>query len=104
MLTDAEAEVIRLRTVLRDLVALSALPAAWIGRDPATVAAGLADTLIGLLRLDFAFVRLRDPSGAGAVSAARGNGWKTFPEWLDRHLAPSGSLSDKEIVPDVDGD
>jgi len=104
MLSDADAEVIRLRTVLRDLVALSALPAAWIGREPATVVAGLADTLIGLLRLDFAFVRLRDPSGAGAVSAARGNGWKTFPDWLDLNLAPSGSLSDKEIIPDVDGD
>jgi PAS domain S-box-containing protein len=104
MLSDTDAEVIRLRTVLRDLVALSALPAAWIGKDPAAVVAGLADTLIGLLRLDFAFVRLRDPSGAGAVTVTRGDGWATFPEWLDRHLATSGSLSDKEIIPDVDGD
>ncbi|HEV7640984.1 MAG TPA: histidine kinase [Gaiellaceae bacterium] len=101
---DADAEVIRLRTVLRDLVALSALPAAWVGKDPAAVAAGLADTLIGLLGLEFAFVRLRDPSGAGAVTVARGNGWKTFPEWLDRHLNASGSLADRELVPDVDGD
>jgi signal transduction histidine kinase/PAS domain-containing protein len=105
MLSDADAdvEVIRLRTVLRDLVALSGLPAAWIGKDPAAVAAGLADTLIGLLGLDFAFVRLRDPSGAGAITVTRGNGWRTFPEWLNRHLATSGSLSDKEIIPDVDG-
>jgi signal transduction histidine kinase len=98
--TDAE---IPGRTVLRDLVALSTIPAAWVGRDPPAVAAGLADTLIGLLQLDFAFVRLCDPSGAGAVDVTRGNGWKRFPEWLERHPAKSGRLSAKEILPDVGG-
>jgi signal transduction histidine kinase len=103
MLVETDAEILRLRTVLRDLVALSAIPAAWIGREPPAVAAGLADTLVGLLQLDFAFVRLRDPSGAGAVDVTRGNAWETFPEWLERRLARSVRLSGKEIVPDVGG-
>ena len=46
-------EIARLRTALRDLVALSTIPAAWVGREPATIAAGLADVLVGSLRLDF---------------------------------------------------
>jgi signal transduction histidine kinase/PAS domain-containing protein len=98
MLTDTDGEVLRLRGVLRDLVALFAIPAAWIGREPAAVAAGLADALIELLHLDFAFVRLRDPSGAGAVDVTRGHASTTFPDWLERHLAMSGRLSGKEII------
>jgi signal transduction histidine kinase len=95
------AETLGQRAVLRDLVALSTIPAAWVGREPPAVADGLADTLIGLLNLDFAFVRLCDPSGAGAVDVTRGNAWKRFPEWLQRHLAKSGRLSGKEIIPNV---
>jgi signal transduction histidine kinase len=95
------AETLGQRAVLRDLVALSTIPAAWVGREPPAVADGLADTLIGLLNLDFAFVRLCDPSGAGAVDVTRGNAWKRFPQWLQRHLAKSGRLSGKEIIPNV---
>ena len=47
MPVDADAEVVALRAMLRDLVALSAIPAAWVGREPAAIAAGLADALIG---------------------------------------------------------
>jgi hypothetical protein len=42
---DTNAEILGRRTVLRDLVALSTIPAAWVGREPPAVAAGLADTL-----------------------------------------------------------
>jgi PAS domain S-box-containing protein len=100
---DTNAENRALRTVLRDLVALSAIPAAWVGREPAAVAAGLADALSGLLQLDFVFVRLCVPSVTGGVDATRGNAWKTFPQWLENHLVTSGRLSGKEIVPDVGG-
>src|SRR4051794_2156639 len=103
MLIDADAEILRLRAVLRDLVALSTIPLAWIGREPPAVAAGLADTLIGLIQLDFAFVRLCDPGGDGAVDVTRGSAWPAFPEWLERHLATTGRLSGSEIVPDVGG-
>src|SRR5882672_10519830 len=93
----------QLRTALRDLVALSTIPAAWVGREPPTIAAGLADVLVGSLRVDFAFVRLCDPNGGAAVEVTRGNAWKAFPEWLERHLAVVGQFARKEIIPDVGG-
>jgi len=96
-------EIIRLRTTLRDLVALSAIPAAWVGREPSAIAAGLADVLVGSLDLDFAFVRLCDPNGDAAVEVTRGNAWKAFPEWRERHLAAAGQFSRKEIIPEVGG-
>jgi signal transduction histidine kinase len=101
---ETDAEVLRLRAVLRDLVALSAIPAAWIGSEPPAVAAGLADALVGLLQLDFAFVRLSDPGGAGAVEVTRGKAWMSFQEWLEGHLARSAPFPRKEVVPDVGDD
>jgi hypothetical protein len=68
------------------------------------VAAGLADALVGLLQLDFAFVRLSDPGGAGAVEVTRGRAWTSFPEWLEGHLAASTPFPRKEVVPDADAD
>jgi PAS domain S-box-containing protein len=101
MVIDPHAEIQRLRTALRDLVALSTIPAAWVGREPPAIAAGLADVLVRSLHLDFAFVRLCDPKGGTAVEAARGNAWKAFPEWLQRHLAVVGQFSRREIISDV---
>jgi C4-dicarboxylate-specific signal transduction histidine kinase len=100
MPTGFEADALRLRTALRDLVALSAVPAAWIGREPPAIAAGLADVLVNSLRLDFAFVRLRDPNGGATVEIARGSAWPAFPQWLHHHLAAGGHLSRREIVRD----
>jgi signal transduction histidine kinase len=99
-----DAEGRRLRAVLRDLVALSAIPTAWIGSEPSTVAAGLADALVHLLQLDFAYVRLSDPGGAGTVEVARGNAWTSLSEWLEGHRVTSAPLSRKEIVPDASDD
>ena len=96
------SEIRRLRLALRDLVALSTIPAAWVGREPATIAAGLADVLVGMLHVDFAFVRLRDHNGGEAVDVTLGNAWTEFPEWLERRIA-SGRWSSQEIVPSVNG-
>jgi signal transduction histidine kinase len=103
MSVDAEAEVLALRTVLRDLVALSAIPAAWVGREPAAVAAGLADALLELLRLDFVHVRLRVPGVAGVADASRGAG-ETFPGWLESQLSERGGLFAQEVVSYVGAD
>src|ERR1700756_3425257 len=103
MPTESHTESVALRTALRDLVALSAIPAAWVGREPPAIAAGLADVLVGSLHLDFAFVRLCDPRGGAAVEVTRGDAWKAFPDWLQRRLAVVGQLSRKEIIPDVGG-
>jgi hypothetical protein len=101
MAVGPEADALRLRRALRDLVALSTVPAAWVGREPPAIAAGLADVLVNSLHLDFAFVRLCDPNGGDAVEIARGSGWQAFPEWLQCHLAVNGRLSHREIVRDI---
>ena len=97
----SEADAQRLRRALRDLVALSTVPAAWVGREPPAIAAGLADVLVNALHLDFAFVRLCDPNGGAAFEIARGSAWQAFPEWLQYHLAVNGRLSRTEIVRDI---
>ena len=96
-----EADALRLRRALRDLVALSTVPAAWVGREPAAIVTGLADVLVNSLDLDFAFVRLCDPNGGAAVEIARGSAWQAFPEWLQSHLAVNGRLSQREIVREI---
>jgi signal transduction histidine kinase/PAS domain-containing protein len=100
MPTESHTEAGALRAALRELVALSTIPAAWVGREPPIIAAGLADALVGSLNLDFAFVRLCDPKGAGAIEVTRGHAWKAFPEWLQTHLAV-GHFLRKEIVADI---
>jgi PAS domain S-box-containing protein len=98
----SEPDAQRLRTALRDLVALSTVPAAWVGREPPAIAAGLADVLVNSLHLDFAFVRLCDPNGGAAVEIARGSAWHAFPEWLQSYPSVNGRLSRREIVRDID--
>jgi PAS domain S-box-containing protein len=97
---ESDAETRALRIALRDLVALSTIPAAWVGMAPATIAAGLADVLIGSLQLDFAFVRLCDPTGGAAIEVTRGNGWTACPEWLQPYVFPGRIASVQEVIPD----
>ncbi len=99
---DPDPDTIRLRTALRDLVALSTFPAAWVGQEPSAIAAGLADLLVGSLCLDFAFVRLSDLKG-GVVEVTRGNAWRSFPNWLQHRLSVNGHSPLREIIPDVNG-
>src|SRR2546422_11398847 len=100
MYMEPNAEIFRLRTALRDLVAVSTIPLAWLGREPSEIAAGVADTLIGSLCLDFAFVRFCDPTGGAALELTRGNAWKAFPEWLQRQFAAVGGFVGQGKNPD----
>src|SRR5258708_35761007 len=102
MCWESNRESVALRTALGELVALATSGAAWVGREPPVIAAGLADALAGSLRLDFAFVRLRDPRSGAAVEVTRGNAWKEFPEWLRTHPG-GGHFSCKQIVADLGG-
>lgn len=103
MSTESHIESVALRTALRELVALSTIPAAWVGREPPIIAAGLADVLVGSLQLDFAFVRLCDPKGGAAIEVTCGHAWEAFPEWLRTHAGGFGQFSCKEIVADLGG-
>src|SRR5216684_8356524 len=103
MPTESHTESVALRTALRELVALSTIPAAWVGREPPIIAAGLADVLVGSLHLDFAFVRLCDPGGGAAVEVTRGKASKACLEWLQTHLGGFSQFSRKEIIADLGG-
>jgi len=103
MTVDYAAEIRRLRATVGDLLALSTIPEGWVGREPPAIAADLADLLIESLELDFAFVRLRDPTGCQVVEVTRGDSWKAFPQWLQQHLAVFGQIFRKEIVTNVGG-
>src|SRR6266567_8219738 len=100
---DHSVEVVRLRAAVRDLLALSAIPEVWVGREPPALATELADLLIESLHLDFAFVRLCDPEMRQTVQAICGDAWNTFPEWLQQRLAVSGQISRKEVVNQISG-
>jgi hypothetical protein len=63
------------------------------------VATGFADALMGWLLLNFVFVRLCVP---GVVDVTRGS-MEDVPGTTGSHLARSGRLSGREIVPDVGG-
>lgn len=91
-------ENFRLRAALRDLVALSTIPAGWIGIEPRTIATGLADILAGSLGFDFAFVRLLDPTGGVTIDAASGNATREFLEWLQAQLSTLDESLRKRII------
>jgi PAS domain S-box-containing protein len=96
-------EIHRLRMALRDLVAVSTLPAAWVGREPKAIVAGLADVLVGALQLDFVFVQLDDYHGGAPVAITRGNA-SSFPDWVQGLSTPAGRAPRNEIVLDsLDG-
>jgi signal transduction histidine kinase len=95
-------ENLRLRAALRDLVALSTIPAGWIGIEPRTIAAGLADILAESLCFDFAFVRLLDPGGA-TIDVTRGCATRKFLDWLQVQVSILDESLRQQIVPNVVG-
>src|SRR5258707_15584897 len=62
---------------MRDLVALSALPAVWAGYQPRQVAEGLADALFSTLRLDLVYLRLPGQTEGQEIEVARTAGRPT---------------------------
>jgi PAS domain S-box-containing protein len=103
MTTDFQSDALVLRRALRELVALSAIPAAWVGRDPAGIARSLADVLSHSLNLDFTFVRLCNPTGGDVTEVTHGGSTRSVPEWLRTRLQEIGHLSGKEIFSEVRG-
>ena len=96
-------ENFRLRAALRDLVALSTIPAGWIGIEPRTIAAGLADILAESLCFDFAFVRLLDTTGGATIDVTRGRATRQFLDWLQAQFSTLDESLRKQIIPNVVG-
>src|SRR5260370_39590680 len=95
---DQSTEIPRLRATVRDLLALSIIPEAWVAREPPAIAADLADVLIGSLKLDFAFVRLCDPTAYQVVEVILGDSWKGFPDWRHQRVVRVGQGSRPQIL------
>src|SRR5437870_1747762 len=63
-----------LRSQLRDLIAILALPAVWSGRDLADIPEAVLEVLSSMLRLDLAYIRAPDPAGSGPLETVRVRG------------------------------
>jgi PAS domain S-box-containing protein len=95
---DQSAELFRLRAKVRDLLAISTIPQAWVGREAIAIAGGLADMLIDSLNLDVVFVRLCDPTEGDAIEVTRSDSEQPFPDSLRTQIAEISRLSRTEIL------
>ena len=59
-----------LRRNLRDLVALTALPAIWLGQSPQVIVESFTDALLRTLRVDFLYARLPAAAESGSLIEA----------------------------------
>jgi len=80
------AEVQRLERDLRDVVALSTLPAIWFGAEPLRIAESLGAALFTTLACRLVYVALADHAG-GTVAVAQVDRSRSDPE-LARRLGP----------------
>jgi len=64
-------EIHRLQGCINDLVSLLALPVLWSGHDSIQKVGIFLDVLMRMLRLDFAYARLRDSDGGSWMEAVR---------------------------------
>src|SRR5258707_15688420 len=76
-------ETREVRRTIRDLVALSALPAIWVRYQPHQVAESLADLLLNTLRLEFVYLRLRVRGADIPVCQADKNVCPTYGEEIE---------------------
>ncbi|HEV7595056.1 MAG TPA: HAMP domain-containing sensor histidine kinase [Gemmatimonadaceae bacterium] len=91
-----------LNSCVRDLVALSTMPALWIGRPPVAIAESVRDLLVGMLRPDSVYVQLQDRAhGHTHVATAHGKGISTIDrrdETIYRDVTSEPLLLDTEIA------
>src|SRR6195256_43661 len=64
-------EVKRLQSCINDLISVLALPAIWSGNEASQIVGTLLDVLLAMLRLDFAYARLSDPSDGPPIEVVR---------------------------------
>ena len=70
-LNNPAEEIKRLQRCINDLVSVLALPAMWSGGDSSHIVHTLLDTLLGMLRLDLVYVRLKDRVGESPIEMLR---------------------------------
>lgn len=68
--TGVEAK--QLRACINDVIGVVALPAIWSGSAPSEIVRTLLDALLGTLRLDFVYLRLKESIGEPPIEVVRG--------------------------------
>src|SRR3977135_2347199 len=68
---ESTAEIKRLQSCINDLISVLALPAIWSGSESSQILGTLLDVLLAMLRLDFAYARLSDPSDGPPIEVVR---------------------------------
>ncbi len=81
-----------LRRTIRDVVALAAMPAAWLGRTPQQITDGVVDLLHSMLRVEVAYVRLKWPGEPHPIKASRTPNWPDFAAWYERRETGGSSV------------
>src|SRR3989442_14910438 len=87
-----------LRSQLRDVVAILALPAVWSGRDATDIPEAVLEVLSSMLRLDLAYIRAAAPAGSGPLEMARVQG---RPDLRGRGREIAGLLAQRTTDPDA---
>jgi hypothetical protein len=64
-------EISSLRRTMRDLVAISTLPAIWTGYNSACIAESLADVMLNTLSLELIYVTFSRSDATGVTEVAR---------------------------------
>jgi formate hydrogenlyase transcriptional activator len=64
-------QITDLQDCINDLVSLTAIPALSAGREPTQFAGTVLDALLGMLRLDFVYARMRSPISAERIEMVR---------------------------------
>jgi PAS domain S-box-containing protein len=68
---DQNEEIRLLKGCINDLISVLALPAVWFGCESSQMAKTLLDGLVGMMRLDFAYVRLRERIDGSPIELVR---------------------------------
>ena len=91
-----------LHSCIRDLVALSTMPALWIGRSPVAIAESVRDLMVSMLRPDSVYVQIQDRThGRAHVAIAHGKAMAAANEGseaLYRDVSSEPLLLDTEIA------
>jgi PAS domain S-box-containing protein len=82
-------EIKRLQGCINDLISLLALPAIWSGHEPSQIVSTLLDVLLGMLRLDFAYVsETINGSPIEVLRVAQRRNLTAQPQEVGRALTP----------------
>ncbi|OLC92092.1 MAG: hypothetical protein AUH86_19750 [Acidobacteria bacterium 13_1_40CM_4_58_4] len=97
----------RLQNCINNLISVLALPAIWSGSESSQVVGTLLDVLLAMLRLDFAYARLRESSDGPSFDLVRLAHASVQWQHIGQALAPwltAGQAASRFAVPNPAGE